>query len=68
MIRFAPVHGAVSFVSMQFALRNENTLDPIIEKSSQLLESIMLKEHCTVSSLLHRLLLLVLNIGISVVV
>ena len=41
---------------------NENTLDAIIEKSNQLHESIMLKEHCTVSDLPDSLTIDVANI------
>ena len=44
---------------------NENTLDAIIEKSNQLHESIMLKDHCTVSDLPNCLAIDVANITAS---
>ena len=44
---------------------NESTLDSIIEKSNQLHESIMLKDHCTVSDLPNCLAIDVANITAS---
>ena len=43
---------------------NENTLDAIIENSNQLQESMMLKEHCTVSDLPNSIAIDVANIEV----